>query len=278
VAEIQSLKARLDAQAPKETAPASEILTEPTRDKFDTDVAYFAALRKYDQQVLEQKDRARTEQQATAEAQQEWNRRVADHNSRLAEAKKRYPDWDEKLSKDVGVGREGDADYNTIMAGVLMDAGPDTLYALASKPSEARSLAKLDVTGLVAVSNSDDIGGVVVYLASHPEDVAKLNGMNPVKAQAYVGKIEARIESAKAEKPADTTQRTSSGDTATQPKADKGSAVPIEEKAPPKAKPEPPPPLRGAAVPSVSDWREPAVMSLAERERLYMEDSRNRRR
>ena len=274
LAKIQELEAKVGPQKIEEKKTEA-VAVEPKREDFKTDAEWFAAVRKFDKEQFKiEQDKAKTDSES-AEARAQWDQRVAQLNTEIVEFKKTHADYDEVKAKAPLIGRKNDDEYNQLAGGILIVAGPEVMYELAKDAKKARTFSDIDGPQLIAASNADNPKGVILWLASHPDDVEKINGMNPVKAQAFVGRIEAKIE-AEAEK-AEATKRASSGKSDTQPKAEKVTEA-TEVPAPQKAKPEPPPPLKGAAPASVTDWRDPTSMSLADRERLFMEDPKNKRR
>lgn len=272
---IKALESRIATPVVTEE-PAAPV--EPTRDQFQTDAEYFAAVRKFDKEALAAESKKISEQRTREDAAREWNLRIEDFNTRLAasKAKPEHKDWDTVVANTK-------VQFNPILQGVLISADTDLLYHFATHPRDARRLNEMDETAVVATGNADDVTSVLKYLSSHPEDIDTLNGLNPVKAQKFIGRLEAKIEAElkavppeKADEAKPDDKRTSLGaPVATPAKADPGADATRETAL--KAKPEPPPKLNGAA-PSTSDWREPAEMSFSERERLYREDPRNRKR
>jgi hypothetical protein len=274
LAKIQELEAKVTPAKVEEKKV--EAAVEPKREDYKTTEEWVAAIR------LFAREQAKIDQEKSkidgesAEAKAQWDRRIDQLRGEIDEFKKTHPDYDEVRAKAPLIGRKGDDEYNQVLGGILISAGPDVMYEIA-KPANAkmaRAIATIDSQQLIAASNADNPKGVILWLASHPDDIDKINGMNPIKAQAFVGRIEAKIE-AEAEK-ADADKRASSGKGDTPLKEEKVTEA-TEVKAQ-KAKPEPPPPLKGATPASVTDWRDPTSMSLEERERLFMEDPKNKRR
>lgn len=273
LAKIRELETKI---APKvEDKKADTVLVEPKRDDFKTVEEWVAAVRRYDREVAKlDEQKAKTTKEAD-DARVFWDRRIESLNSEIAAFEKTHPDYKEVAAKAPLIGRKNDDEYNQLIGGILIVAGPEVMYELAKNPKMARTVSDIDSQQLIAVTNSDNSKGVILWLASHPDDVQKINGMNQVKAQAFVGRIEAKIE-AEAEK-ADATKRASSGKDDTPHKVEK--VIPATEvEAPKKVKPEPPPALKGQAPASVDDWRSPEVTNLKDFERLYMEDPKNKRR
>lgn len=291
--ENQELKERLAAlegkltvvTAPKPAeAPVVEQLVEPTRDKFDTDAAYLLALRAYDKQVSAKQIEDDKQAAAQKDTEAAWNNKVTKYNESIKAAKAKFPDFDKvKETSNVSIGRRGDVEHNTVLMGVLMDAGPETVYSLLKSPSDARHISDIDKDGLFAVGNADDVAGVVKWLSTHPDDIDVLNGLTPIKAQKFIGKIEFKIEAESASlkeqaekaKTVEKTQRTVEA----QPEAKKPEVVKTQAQAPAVATRQPgptrpkadiPPKMEGNP-PSGSDWRDPADMSFTERERMYRE-------
>jgi hypothetical protein len=273
LAKIQELEAKVTPIKTEEKTV--EVAVEPKREEFKTTEEWVAAIRKFDKdQAKIEQDKGKVELES-AEARALWDRRIDDLRKGIDEFKKTHTDYDEVRSRAPLIGRKGDDEYNQVLGGVLIAAGPEAMYELAKDSKKARAVADIDSPQLIAVSNSDVSKDVILWLAAHPDDIEKINGMNPVKAQKFVGQIEAKIE-AEAEK-AEATKRASSGKGDTPLKEEKVTEA-TEVKAPQKAKPEPPPPLKGSAPASLTDWRDSSSMSLADRERLYMEDPKNKRR
>lgn len=278
---LQSEIANLKGTPATKAVETTVALVEPQRKDFPNVEDWVVAVRAYDKAVAEEDKKATTSEKEVEKVNAQWQAKVEKYNTALVEAKKKYPDWTAKQDAASSIGRQDDEEYNNLMVAVLMDAGPDTIYQLASKPAEAKQLSKLDQHGLIAATHSDDLPAVLLWLAGHPEDIRVINGLNPVKAQAYVGRIEERIAKAasastKEEPKVESTKRTPTGETATPPKPEEKGGDTTGETGR-KAKPEPPPALRGTA-PSNAKYSDPVDMSLAERERLYREDPRNKRR
>ena len=199
---------------------------------------------------------------------------MADFQARIAAAKAKHEDWDTVAANTKVV-------FEPVLQGVIMDADPELLYHFAKNPADARQINKLSGTAVVAVSNADDLTSVLRYLSSHPDDVAKLSAMHPVKAQNYIGKIEARIELEAATSKKDEATKgkieevktsTSSGESTTQATASGAETTKVQ-----RIKPEPPQKLSGG-VPSSKTYSDPESMSLKEREMLLMQDPKYARR
>lgn len=258
---VELRRGKVEAAAPVKVEP---VLKEPARADFDTVEGWVAATRKYDKEVAEadlkttkeQVERQTQEQQAVAE--------IAEFNKKLLVAKAKHDDWDDVTAKTT-------VQFNPILQGLLMAADPELLYEFALTPKEAKRLNTLTDTSVVAVGNSDDVTATMRFLTKNPDMIEELNELSPIKAAKFVGKLEARIE-AEAKKP----------ESSVPAKGDKVVAEP-EVKVPakttptatrepaPKPKPEPPPVMSGAP-PATEDWRDPASMSLKDRERLMLQD------
>jgi PHD/YefM family antitoxin component YafN of YafNO toxin-antitoxin module len=272
-----ALEARLAAIESKDkpvVKTETVTITEPKREAYTTDAEYFEAVRKFDK---EQQDSAlkkvREDFQKNEEAKA-WDTRVADFQARIAAAKAKHEDWDTIAANTKVVFEPG-------LLGVIMDADPELLYHFAKNPADAKQINKLSEIAVVAVSNADDVTSVLRYLSSHPDDVAKLSVMHPVKAQNYIGKIEARIEVEAATSKKDEAVKTkaeevkastSSGESTTQITASGADTTKVQ-----RVKPELPQKLSGG-VPSSKTYSDPESMSLKEREMLMMQDPKYARR
>ncbi len=286
--ETKELRERLAAleSGRTTTTPKPEskpvVLVEPKQEDFATVAEWIGAIRKYDKEVAAQEK----QQQEAAKIDEGVRAIYEGFNKRLEEVKKAHPDWSEKAAKVT-------VEFNPILEGVLITADPEILYHFASNQREAKNLNDLVETSVIAVGNADDVGEVLKYLAANPDDIDKLNALNPVKAQNFVGKLESKIEAGKSsgktqDKPADNKQSSSGTDASQKTGKDATEAVkPKTEEPKPVAKvevkqdrerPEPPAKVQGGTVPSTNDWKEPAHMSFAERERLFKEDPRYAKR
>ena len=271
-----ALEARLAAIEAKDkpaTKAETVTITEPKREAFTTDAEYFEAVRKFDKEQQDSALKKVREDFQKSEEAKAWDARVADFQARIAAAKAKHEDWDTVAANTKVV-------FEPVLQGVIMDADPELLYHFAKNPADAKQINKLSETAVVAVSNSDDVTSVLRYLSSHPDDVARLSVMHPVKAQNYIVKIEAKIESEAATSKKDEATKgkteevksTSSGESTTQTAALGADTTKVQ-----RVKPEIPQKLTGG-VPSSKTYADPESMSLKEREMLMMQDSKYARR
>lgn len=250
---------------------------EPKREAYTTVEEWVAAVRKFDKDQTAAEAKKVQEQAGNTEVEKAWGSKLETFNKSIETAKAKHADWDEVRSTTK-------VQFDPMLQGVLITADAELLYDLAKTPKQARNLNGMEETAIVAAGNSDDVTGVLRWLAAHPEDIDKLNGLNPVKAQAYVGRIEAKIEAAALIAEADK-KRSAEGATDTSEEAKKvkaeadrvAAANRTAQAQKDRVRPEPPAKLEGTA-PSSATFTDPANMSFAERERLWREDPRNKRR
>lgn len=287
-AKIARLEGQVEALT-KTPAPVTTVkqetkqvtLVEPLRKDFATAEEWFTAVREYDKKVAAQDKQQTNEQRQLEQQQAEVNARYATFLERRDEFKKTHTDWDEVAAK-------AKVAFEPILEGVLIMADPEILYHFANNQKDARNINELSETSVVAVGNSDNITGVLKYLGANPLEIDKLNTLNPVKAQTFIGRIEAKIESVVSTTKDKTEDKRTSSGTEASPKT--GTVATEEVKPKPEAKvevktevkqdrvrPEPPVKVNGSA-PSASTWTDPAHMSLQEREQLMREDPRYARR
>lgn len=279
---LAALETRVDGKTTT-TEVKTEARVEPKREDFKTDLEYFNATRKFDKDTSELEKKTEKEQQSQDQLNAQFEREYGVFQTELESFKKTHPDWDEKKKNSKVV-------FEPILLGVLIKSGPETLYHFADNQRQARNLNDMLENSVIAVGNSDDVSGVLKYLAANPDDIDKLNSLNPVKAQTFIGKIEAKIESGAATATSDDkSKRTQTGaddksektvaaaTETTKPTTTKTETKPAEVQATKvvadRARPEPPAKVSGEA-PSSADWTDSGHMSLKEREAKYREDFR----
>jgi hypothetical protein len=273
------LKALETGRTVTTTQPKVEEDLEPTRDKFETDLAWFQAVRAWDKKQLtkttDDVKRSMESSVSDVEATRRWNEFVENKNKFESE----HPDFGEVIEKS-------EVEFSPIIVGLLVDNGgidPAFLYDMAMAPKEAKRLNELKDEAIAAIGSSSDMPtDVLRYLSKNPDDIKKLNGLDNPKQAKFVGIIESKVESARAaaKAAAGTETKKEEGKQAEPAKVEVKEVKETPPAEPVKRpKPEPPPKVTGAApLAGNDDWRDPSDMSLAERERRYYADPRNKRR
>lgn len=286
--ETENLKAQLAniqslINAPRETKSETPVLTEPERKDFTDEATYLAAIRQYDKDIREAERKTDQEKRIKDELAANSAKVYNTFAERLGEVKKKHDDWDAVTAKAV-------VTFNPILEGVLVTADPEFLYFSATHQRDVRNLNDLNEHSVVAIGNSDNVDGVLRHLSLNPDDIDKLNILSPVKAQTFIGRLEAKIEAgianpAKPDKigtdtasPGAAAKSEKTGTDATEVVKPKPEDKPAKVETPARVRPEPPAKLKGGEAPSSNSWTDPTSMSLADRERLYKEDPRYAKR
>jgi len=279
-AKVEALSKPVDRVETSDTPAEDAEPVEPEEGDFSTVAEYVKALRGFDKEHAAWKAKQDAVASRAFESDAVYRSSV---QTFLADRDRIMKDEKYKDYMDVANSYKG-PDMSPVLERVTVMAGDATLmYDYCTTKGMVRKLNGITEDAGVAILKSADAPAAVLrYLAANPDEVTKINELPLAKRAAFVGKIEARVES-EAKAGSDTYQRkdetrNSGGNVAGEkPKGEHTDTAGKGEKAP-KTKADVDPKVTGGSAAPQTNWAASVDMSFAERARLMKEAQVAKRR
>jgi hypothetical protein len=280
-AKVEALSKPTEKVADKAVAPEDVEPVEPQEGDFVTIAEYVRAVRGYDKEHAVWKAR---QDQVAARATESENTYREGMRAFFANRDQITKDEKYKNYAEVANAYKG-PDMSPVLERVTVMTGDASLmYDYCTTKGMVRKLNDISEDAGVAILKSADApASVLRYLASNPEDITKINELTLAKRAAFIGKIEARVES-EAKAAGNSGQRkeetrTSGGNvTGKAPEGEHADMASGRGDKAPKTKASVDPKVTGGSAAPQTNWAASVDMTFAERSRLMKEAAIAKRR